>query len=178
MNTKKFLAVVGLILPINVHAGEADATTAASLHVDVADVVEHGAVQPVDGVTSSGQPDQAALEVFGKSGYAAIIDLRGENEERGIDERAAVESLGMDYVLFPIVGRDDISFENAAELDKLIESYDAPVLIHCGSGNRVGALLALRQSLKGAADEVAIEYGKEGGLTGLEVVVRERLDEN
>jgi uncharacterized protein (TIGR01244 family) len=94
-----------------------------------------------------------------------------------MDEKAEVESLGMDYVLFPIENRAAISFDNAAELDKLIESYDAPVLIHCGSGNRVGALLALRQSLNGADDEAAVAYGKEGGLTGLEIVVRERLGE-
>ncbi len=84
----------------------------------------------------------------------------------------------MDYVLFPIASREAINFENAAELDKLIESYDAPVLIHCGSGNRVGAMLALRQSLNGADDDAAIEYGKQGGLTGLEDLVKERFEEN
>ena len=177
MRIDKYLAVAGLLLSINGFAGETETPASPRLHVDTNDVVNEGAVVPIDGITSSGQPDQAALEVFNESGYAAIIDLRGENENRGIDEKAAVESLGLDYVLFPIVGRNDISFENAAELDKLIESYDAPVLIHCGSGNRVGALLALRQSLNGADDEAAVAYGKEGGLTGLEVVVRERLSE-
>jgi len=174
----QFLAIVGLLLSVNVLAGEADAPASPSLHVDVADVVARGNVESVDGVTSSGQPDQAVLEVFSDSGYAAIIDLRGASEKRGIDEKAAVENLGMDYVLFPIESRAAINFENAAELDKLIESYDAPVLVHCGSGNRVGAMLALRQSLKGADDDAALEYGKEGGLTGLEGVVRIRLDEN
>ena len=176
MKVEILLAVAGLILSISAHAGDAPASS--GLHVDADDVVKEGAVVPIDGITSSGQPDQAGLKVFSESGYAAIIDLRGENENRGIDEKAAVEKLGMDYVLFPIESRAAISFENAAKLDKLIESYDAPVLIHCGSGNRVGALLALRQSLKGADDEAAVAYGKEGGLTGLEVVVRERLDEN
>lgn len=172
------MAVVGLLVSVGVNAGEAESPGNASLHVDIGEVVAQGVVEPVDGVTSSGQPDQAALEVFSESGYAAIIDLRGEGEERGMDEKAAVESLGMDYVLFPIESRGAINFENAAELDKLIESYDEPVLIHCGSGNRVGAMLALRQSLNGADDEAAVEYGKEGGLTRLEDVVRERLGEN
>jgi len=52
------------------------------------------------------------------------------------------------------------------------------VLVHCGSGNRVGALLALRASLDGADDEKALALGREGGLSSLEGVVRERLDEN
>jgi len=60
-------------------------------------------------------------------------------------------------------------------LDELIAAANGPVLIHCGSGNRVGALLALRESLAGADDEAAIEYGKEGGLTGLEDRVRDVL---
>lgn len=176
MKFEKILAVAGLLLSICVHAGDAPAS--AGLHVDTGHVVKEGAVVPIDGITSAGQPDQAALEVFSESGYAVVIDIRGESENRGMDEKATVESLGMDYVLFPIEDRAAISFENAAELDKLIESYDAPVLIHCGSGNRVGALLALRQSLKGDDDEAAVAYGKEGGLTGLEGVVRERLSEN
>ena len=162
MNFKKFLTVAGLMLSICVHAGEAEVSAGSRLHVNTDTVVEEGVVVPIDGITSSGQPDQAALEVFSESGYAAIIDLRGESENRGINEKAAVESLGMDYVLFPIESRAAISFENAAELDKLIKSYDAPVLIHCGSGNRVGALLALRQSLKGADDEAANHLRERG----------------
>lgn len=150
--------------------------TGPTLHVDVDAVAEAGQVESVDGVTSSGQPDQAALEVFAGSGYAAVIDLRGENENRGMDEKAAVEALGMNYVPFPIADRDAISFENARKLDELIASYDEPVLIHCGSGDRVGALLALRQSLNGANNDEAIEHGRQGGMRRLEIVVRERLD--
>lgn len=150
----------------------------ATLKVDIDAVVDAGAVQAVDGVTSSGQPSVAALEVFSDSGYSAVIDLRGEDEDRGLDdERAVVEGLGMEYVALPIASRDGISFENAERLDELIGQYDGPVLVHCGSGNRVGALLALRESLNGASDEEALEAGREGGLTRLEGLVRERLDE-
>ena len=148
-----------------------------SLHVDVGAVVERNSVTPVDGITSAGQPDQATLAVFGDNGYVAIIDIRGEKENRGMDEKAVVEALGMDYVLLPIASEDDISFENAKKLDELLAAYDGPVLIHCGSGNRVGALLALRQSMNGADDAAAIAYGKQGGLTGLEPVVQQRLGE-
>ena len=147
------------------------------MHVDVGTVVETNSVTPVDGVTSAGQPDQVAMAVFGDNGYVAIIDMRGEREDRGMDEKAVVESLGMDYVTLPIVSEDDISFENAKKLDDLLAAYDGPVLIHCASGNRVGALLALRQSMNGADDSEAMAYGKQGGLTGLEPVVRARLVE-
>ncbi len=158
-------------------ACEGAPASTAGLHVDVGAVVEVASVTPVDGITSAGQPDQAALAVFSDNGYVAIIDMRGEREDRGMDEKAVVESLGMDYVPLPILSEDDISFENAKKLDDLLVSYDGPVLIHCGSGNRVGALLALRQSMNGADDAAAMAYGKQGGLTGLEPVVRGRLAE-
>ena len=158
-------------------ACEGAPASTTSLHVDVGAVVERDSVTPVDGISSAGQPDQAALAVFSENGYVAIIDMRGAREDRGMDEKAVVESLGMDYVLLPIASEDDISFENAKKLDDLLAVYEGPVLIHCGSGNRVGALLALRQSMNGADDAAAMAYGKQGGMTGLEPVVQKRLGE-
>ena len=148
-----------------------------TIKVEIEDVVKTGRVRPVDGVTSAGQPSEEALKVFSDSGYVAVIDLRGESENRGIDEEAVAEGLGMEYVALPIAGGDGISFENAGLLDSLIKQQDGPVLVHCGSGNRVGALLALRESMSGASDEEALEYGRESGLTRLEGIVKERLEE-
>lgn len=84
-----------------------------SLKVDISQVADADAVEPVNGITSSGQPDDAALRVFSDSGYVAVIDLRGKTENRGLDEKAAVEELGMRYLSFPIAGRDDITFDAA-----------------------------------------------------------------
>jgi len=171
---------VGLgLLSASLYACISEPGSTDTLHVDVEAVVARAIVTPVDGVTSSGQPDQAAFEVFSESGYVAVIDIRGEKEDRGMeDEQAAIENLGMDYVLLPIEGEAAINFDNAAKLDELIASYDGPVLVHCGSGNRVGALLALRKSLDGASDEEAFAYGKQGGLTRFEDVVKEQLSKN
>lgn len=175
---KKTLSVViACLLTLSACANDIEAIPASPLTVDLGNVVETGLVAPVDGITSAGQPDEVAFKVFAENGYAAVIDLRTEGEDRGLDEQTVVEELGMDYVPLPI-GRDGISFENAKALDKLISRYDAPVLVHCGSANRVGALLALRSSLAGADDEAAIEVGKEGGLTRLEPQVRKVLEEN
>lgn len=174
MKTVLVLAVV--LLSAACVANDAGPDAISSLKVDVAKVVEIGRVQPVDGITSAGQPDQAALAVFKENGYVAVIDLRGPQEDRGLDEQEAVEALGMDYVSLPVTGADAINFDNARELDRLVDTYDGPVLVHCGSGNRVGALLALRASLEGADTETAIQEGRKGGLTRLEELVRTRLE--
>ena len=147
-------------------------------YVEIASVIESGHVQPVDGITAAGQPDMAALKVFADSGYVAIVDMRGPDEDRGMDdEKGVVEGLGLEYVAFPINSGDEISFDRARELDELIQTYDGPVLVHCGSSNRVGAMLALRHSLNGASDEEALQHGREGGLTRLEPIVVKRLAE-
>ncbi len=168
--------IVGILMVSSGCAADIESSSMSPLMVDLQDVVESGLVVPVDGITSAGQPDEAAFKVFAENGYAAVVDLRTAGESRGLNEPAVVEDLGMEYVSLPI-GRDGISFENAGTLDELIASYDKPVLVHCESANRVGALLALRASQHGASDDAAIELGKQGGLTRLEMQVREMLDE-
>lgn len=167
--------ITAILLALAFSVGAADEVAPdAPLKVDLDTVVKSGMVHPVDGITAAGQPDEAALKVFAEQGYTTVIDLRTEGEDRGLDEATAVRELGMSYVLLPI-GRDSINFENAKALDKLIAEAGGPVLVHCGSANRVGALLALRKSLAGADDATALEYGKEGGLTSLEAQVKELL---
>ncbi len=142
--------------------------------VDLQQVLATGEVTPVKGITPAGQPDAAMLKVFADNGYAAVIDLRTAGEDRGLDEPVVVEELGMIYVAMPI-GRQGITFENAQALDELLAEFDEPVLLHCGSSNRVGALLALRASLKGADDDEALQLGRKAGLSSLEPAVRGAL---
>ena len=159
-------------------AQQPDLSPVTSLKVDLKQVVQLGTVSPVDGITAAGQPDRAALEVFADSGYATVIDMRAADEDRGFEEAAFIEELGLHYVAFPIASEDAISFASAKKLDELLQQYPGPVLVHCASGNRVGALLALRASLDGADDEQALKLGREGGLTRLEDLVRKRLAED
>lgn len=146
-----------------------------NIHVVIASVTTSDDLQAIDGITASGQPDAGQFALVAEAGYVAVVDLRGESENRGLDEEAVLDELGLDYVQLPLSSPDAISMENAAVLDQILADYDGPVLVHCGSGNRVGALLALRQSLLGADDDDALAYGKSAGLTGLEPVVRARL---
>ena len=155
-------------------ANEDGASGVSSLKVDLAAVAETGKVAPVDGITAAGQPNADQFRVFADNDYVAVIDLRTSGEGRGLDEPAVVEGLGMDYVSLP-VGRDDITVEKARELDELIDRYDGPVLVHCASANRVGALLALRAYDETGDAEMSLETGRAGGLKSLESVVREAM---
>ncbi len=161
-----------------VMATTAMAEEMAEIHVDLESIETSQDLSPVDGLRSSGQPDAEQLALFAEAGYVAVVDLRGESENRGLDEAAVVEGLGLDYVNLPVSGADSVSWENASKLQEILSSYDGPVLVHCGSGNRVGALLALSKSQSGADDEEAVAYGRAAGMTGLESVVRSRLAED
>ena len=124
---------------------------------------------------STGQPDEAILTQLKAAGYVAVVDLRTASEDRGLDEPAAVADAGLDYYSLPVAGARGTTFANAKALEDLLAGIDGPVFLHCRSGNRVGALLALSASKNGAPLEEALALGKTAGLTTLEPVVRERL---
>lgn len=160
----------------------------ATSHVAVGDTEEsitklskeqmtsHRGDLPESGIVTGGQPTEATLRKFAEAGYGAVIDMRAYDEDRGFDEPGFVESLGMTYVALPISGADDVSFAKATELDKILAGFDGPVLVHCASGNRVGALFALRAKNLGASSEDALVIGQAAGVTRLEGLVKERLN--
>lgn len=132
---------------------------------------------PASGYVSTGQPDAETLRIAADAGYVAVVDLRTAGEPRGFDESNTAQELGLSYVSLPIGDADDISYENAAALDKALAAFDGPVLLHCASGNRVGALFALSAKARGASDEEALARGEAAGLTRLKPVVEKRLAE-
>lgn len=125
----------------------------------------------------TGQPDSEILSLAKNAGYMTVVDMRRPTEDRGMDEAAEVAALGMRYITLPVDGANGVTFENAAALDEILAAADGPVLLHCSSGNRVGALHALSQKMAGASSEDALAAGLAAGLTRLEPVVVERLQE-
>lgn len=153
---------------------QAEATAASPETYNPADLLPKGAT-PVDGVLTGGQPNQAQLEALAELGYTTVVNMRGPNEQ-GSTDPAAVEALGMTYVSIPITGATDVNEANARRLSEILEDSDGPVVVHCASSNRVGALFALKAFyVDEASPEDALAMGKETGLTRLEPVVRQQL---
>ncbi len=82
----------------------------------------------------------------------------------------------MVYATVPIGGPSDVTFDNAAVLIQILDENEGRVFLHCSSGNRVGAIYALREKLLGATNDEAVAMGTAAGLTRFENVVRERLN--
>ncbi|MEJ2086662.1 MAG: sulfur transferase domain-containing protein [Acidobacteriota bacterium] len=137
-------------------------------------LVPNGRV-PYDGLLTGGQPSPEQISAIADRGFKTVINLRTEAETPNTNA-AYVESLGMVYIAIPIGGAEDLNEENAASLAEALDDSEQPILLHCGSGNRVGALIALKAYyVDGATAEEALELGLDAGMTRLEPVVREKL---
>ena len=143
---------------------------------DPATLVRNGRM-PMDGLLTGGQPTDEQLAVLAEAGFRTVINLRQPDERGTVGEAEKVAQLGMTYVALPIGGVDDLSEENAIALAAALDEAARPALLHCGSGNRVGALLALKALwLDGAGAEEAMEVGRQAGLTRLEPAVRKLVE--
>lgn len=132
--------------------------------------------RPSESLVTGGQPDQAQLRQVADAGVKHVINLR-PIQEQGEDEAPAVEALGMHYHHIPIAGPQDINAETVALLNGLLREIGSDrTLFHCATGNRVGALLALRAAWHEGKDaDAALQVGRDAGLTKLEPLVEQLL---
>lgn len=123
-----------------------------------------------DGRYSAGQPTAEQLQTLSARGIGVVIDLRADSETPDLDEAALARSLGLDYHNLPVGGAAGLTRDNVLALDRFIaDAGDRPLLVHCASGNRVGAMMALREAwLRGATAEHALEVGRTWGMKSLE----------
>jgi len=133
---------------------------------------------PFDGVLTGGQPTPEQLGAAARAGFRTVINLRAEGEPGGDADPAEAARLGLRYVWIPVAGTAGLTRDNVEKLDAALREAlpQGPVLLHCGSGNRVGALLALRAAWLGNAEpEAALKLGVDAGMTHLEPEVRKLL---
>lgn len=123
------------------------------------------AAQPTPGVFSAGQPRASQWSGLLDGGVKTVVDIRAGWEPRGHDEAAAVRAAGLRYVHVPF-GHGPISdatFDRVREVMR--EAAEAPVVVHCASGNRVGAALLPWWILdQGLSEEEGIRAALEAGL--------------
>lgn len=130
---------------------------------------------PFDDILTGGQPTPEQFQGLADLGYRTVINMRSTGES-GSTRASTVEALGMTYVALPIAGAQDVSEANARKLASALEANEHPVVVHCASGNRVGALFALKAYyVDGESAEDALAVGKAAGVTRLEPLVREQL---
>ena len=134
---------------------------------------------PAPARIASGRLQASDIPALQAAGVREVIDLSTDRETPGFDEGAALRKAGITYHHLPIHGASDLDGPNVARFNQLLaDAGDKLTLVHCASGNRVGAMIALRGALfDGKTTEAALVEGRRWGLKSLEPAVRERLEQ-
>jgi uncharacterized protein (TIGR01244 family) len=117
-------------------------------------------------VTFAGQPTETALERYAGEGGSAVINIRtlAGGDAPSFDEQTAVEDLGMTYSHVPM-SSSTFSTMDVKLFIQAMRDVEGPVMVHCGSSNRVGGMWAAYLALEeGVETETAIELGKAAGM--------------
>lgn len=113
-----------------------------------------------------GQPTREALEAAPQRGVKMVVNMRSDKEVKalGYDEPALVRRLGIQYVALPVTP-STFSSDQADRLKEVLAQSSGPVLIHCASSNRVGAVWALYLNRhRDVPVDEAITLGRKAGM--------------
>lgn len=105
-----------------------------------------------DRITTSGQPNEAALAAIADLGVAHVVNLALHTHEQALpDEAASVAALGMTYTHIPVAFDDPTDADFARFCAAMAATGDAPVHVHCILNARVTAfVLRWRRDVVGA----------------------------
>jgi uncharacterized protein (TIGR01244 family) len=134
---------------------------------------------PFDGVLTGGQPTFDQIKQAAETGFKTVINLRTDNElPDPAQELTWVEGSGMKYFHIPISVPEGLTPQKTevfAEALSKPENY--PIIVHCKSGNRVGAMFALKAfHIDEKGIEEALSIGERAGLIKLAPTVKKILE--
>jgi uncharacterized protein (TIGR01244 family) len=125
---------------------------------------------PEPGVMAAGQPTGEQIQLLAEDGYKTVIDLRAPEEPHGFDEPEAARQNGLAYDSVPVT----LATLDQATLDRFfaaLRKAERPVLLHCGSSNRVGGLYYAWLVLEeGVEPDAALSRAKAAGLHQPELI--------
>lgn len=155
--------------------------SAASMNHDADNGIDLAAVlepyfRPDELTIVCGELDRDKITALADAGVKVVINLQPD-DELGFDEAAAVAQAGMHYQQLAIRGAEDLKQLKILAFDNILRQFHGKkIAMHCGTGNRAGAAIALRAGwLRGRKMETAMERGHSHGLTNLADEVHNRL---
>lgn len=134
---------------------------------------------PFDGVLAGGQPTVDQIKQAAETGFKTVINLRTDNElPDPAQELTWVEGSGMKYIHISISVAEGFTPQNAKVFaEALSKQENYPLIVHCKSGERVGAMFALKAFHIDEKDiEEALLIGERAGLNKLTATVKKILE--
>src|SRR5260221_4926564 len=116
------------------------------------------------------QPGAEGLSQLKKLGITTIVDLRGEDREKGEWERRQAESLGIRFVNIPVSGWSPPSNEQVAQFLSLFRNNpNERIFVHCRFGDdRTGVFVATyRMAYDGWSAQQAMNEMYYFGFNGI-----------
>lgn len=118
---------------------------------------------------SAGHFDSAEqIQAVAEQGIEVVISLLPSAEAK-VDEARLVTNAGMLFMHIPIANSSELTISKVqAVADALESAQGKKVLIHCASGNRVGAVMALKSAwVDNMPHSESFAVGKSYGLSSL-----------
>lgn len=131
--------------------------------------------RPAPFIGTGGQLADGAMAELKGMGFKTVVSLL--NPREGLEaEREAAHDAGLNFYSISVSSKAPTE-EQVREFAGIISATgNYPILVHCASSNRVGAMWTLYRHQMGVPAEIALEEGKAAGLkTSREPAVRERL---
>lgn len=129
----------------------------------------------------SGQPSEDDLKQFAEAGGKTVVSLRLPDEQVGFDENAVVAGQGMKFHNPAFRSADSLSDPIFWRVRDLLKSeHEQPLLLHCASANRVGAMWLAHRVLDGLMSyDEALAEAKQVGMNPkmFEAVVKQYIEE-
>lgn len=126
-------------------------------------------------VGTGGVIDRAAFGKLKALGFKTVINLNTD-KEGAQPEGDAARKAGLVYIHIPVDTRAPKSDDVSKFTQYVNDPNYYPVLVHCQSANRVGAMWALYRAVNGVPPGIAVQEGRTVGLKpSREKTVRERL---
>ncbi|MCB9909330.1 MAG: hypothetical protein H6829_03575 [Planctomycetes bacterium] len=181
MNARKLWAPASLLLALSIAACNASETqkapeaapapaaepshkaiTTAELEPYTCGTIQR--MHTLGGVFLASQPAQDDFAQAQMGGVKTVINMR-KPAEMAFDEAATVEGLGMAYFNPGWNGPEELTDEVFQSYRDMLNTAERPILLHCGSANRVGAVwLPWRVLDEGVSVDAALAEAKEVGL--------------
>lgn len=128
-------------------------------------------------IATAGLLKDGAVADLKPLGFVTVLDLRGPKEGTA-SEKAEVESAGLRYFNIPVTEQAPTGAQVEAFTRIVEDPANHPIVVHCRTASRVGAMWVLYQVRKGVPVAIAVEEGRTIGLQlERENAVRARLGE-
>ncbi len=169
MSAGKFLFWNALIVLVVLVAGCAGPSGHKAITTDKLEPYECGTVtrlHTLGGVFLASQPQADDFRQAKQGGIKTVINLRLPDEMTEFDEPALMKELGLAYYNVGFNGPDMLTDSVFDQVRSLLNTPNLmPILLHCSSANRVGAIWLAHRVLDGGRSyDDALAEAKTVGL--------------